>query len=163
MKLKAFIPGKPPTAQGSVNFIARCVGKKVNGRCIPIVQKVKNKGAARWLRVALPMLRARAPAVPFSGPLGVSCLIVLPLQKAKLDLKRDTPRDWAPQRPDRGNVLKIVEDAISDAGWWDDDSLVCETIVHKVRAGKHDVPGVHVTVYKLPPYKQPESRFELRS
>lgn len=163
MRVQAFIPGKAPTSQGSVNFIGRCIGRKIKGRCVPIVQKVTNKGAAGWLKVAAPLLRAHAPAAPLSGPLGISCLIVLPLQKAKRELKRDTPRDWAPQRPDRGNVLKIVEDAITRAGWWDDDGSVCETICHKVRAGKDEAPGIHVTVYDLPEYRQPESRFALRS
>ena len=73
----------------------------------------------------------------FSGPIRLSLTIYMPRPKhhfrANGVLKPTAPR-WHTSKPDRDNVEKAVKDAITHAGIWKDDSLVCDGPTSKVYA-----------------------------
>lgn len=53
-------------------------------------------------------------------------------------------------RPDSDNVAKAVLDAMTDLGWWRDDSQVCELLVTKWYAAAGESPGARIMLEELP-------------
>jgi Holliday junction resolvase RusA-like endonuclease len=64
-------------------------------------------------------------------------------------------RFWPVVRPDRGNMLKLIEDALAKSGWLHDDAQVVDGGVKKIYGG---VPGYLVV---LEPLRQATRETEL--
>lgn len=64
-----------------------------------------------------------------------------------------TRRVWPAKRPDLSKLIRATEDAITDAGLWADDALVCcymQTGKQYVGdPGSMDAPGVAVTIWTM--------------
>jgi Holliday junction resolvase RusA-like endonuclease len=61
---------------------------------------------------------------------------------------KSTPKwvAWKISKPDADNVAKAVMDAMTAAGWWNDDAIVAHLIVYKVYADAPQDPGARVIV-----------------
>lgn len=86
----------------SVNAMYRAYGYRI----------IKTKEATAWTKAAVQRIRSQAGNVRYSGPVEVSVLAYEPA----LDRRRDLD-----------NLSKIVQDSITKAKLWDDDSLVRKT------------------------------------
>ncbi len=82
------------------------------------------------------------------GPLRVSLLFLLPRPKRIVWKTRPMPRIWAAVTPDRDNLEKAVNDALTGI-LWVDDGQVCDGVVQKMYACGDESPGVIVEVVKL--------------
>lgn len=99
-------------------------------------------------------LRPLAPPEPWAGVIGMDVLFVYPVpgrfdaEQRRLALARTIrPTSTGYHHHDRGNVLKLLEDAMQAAGFYTNDSNVCEGPVSKVFG---EVAGYAVTVKVLP-------------
>ena len=63
-------------------------------------------------------------------------------------------------KPDVDNLLKAVMDALTDDGWWHDDSLVCAVVALKSYAAKGKSSGARIQVCLLPEDGSVELRHE---
>jgi len=98
-------------------------------------------------------LRAVAPPEPWRGVMEVSFTIVYPVPRTFTDEQAAEalagtvrPTSTGYHHHDRGNPLKLVEDAMQAAGLYVNDSQVCEGPVRKVFG---PVPGYKVRVEEL--------------
>jgi len=116
-----FVPGVP-RPQGSKRIVG---GVTSRARMVESSgEPLKNwRAAVTWAaREAY-----RGPAIET----GVALTCVFRFPRPKSHLRRDgSLRDAAPrehtQKPDLGKLIRAVEDSLTDAGIWRDDSLVCE-------------------------------------
>lgn len=81
-----------------------------------------------------------APSEPESGPL--SLIITFTFRPGK----RQTQSKYKMTRPDLDNLLKLVQDAMTKCGYWNDDSQVVILSASKCYG---DVPGVYVNIQKV--------------
>jgi Holliday junction resolvase RusA-like endonuclease len=101
------------------------------------------------------LARAAAPERPYDGPVGLDVVVVLPRPAAgsqgfgqelpwgKWQFPGDAPRS-RPSVGDRGNYLKMLEDALVTGGWLVDDVQIVDGRVAK-RWG--DEPGYQVRMF----------------
>lgn len=85
------------------------------------------------------------------GPLQVDMQFRMPRPKKHYlrgVLRKNAPR-WHTKKPDKDNLEKAVMDALTDAGLWKDDSLVCKGDVEKVFADVPEIVGCTVIISKL--------------
>lgn len=84
------------------------------------------------------------PLQPLEGPLRLGVTFVMPIPPSWTQKKRaealagvvlPTPR------PDRGNMLKLIEDALEAAGYYRDDAAICAGPVDKVYGAE---PGYRI-------------------
>ena len=99
-------------------------------------------------------LRPLAPPAPWAGVIGMDVLFVYAVperfddEQRRLALTRVIrPTSTGYHHHDRGNVLKLLEDAMQAAGFYTNDSNVCEGPVSKVFG---EVAGYAITVKVLP-------------
>jgi len=86
-------------------------------------------------------------AMPLRGPLRVCCLFFLPRPKYMQGPNwPGTPLPYD-KVPDRDNLDKVVLDALSNAGMWEDDKQACQGPPEKWYCAAGQRPGVivHVT------------------
>lgn len=79
----------------------------------------KDPVTARWESAFTAASRAYAPPTPLTGPIQFSMLSVKSRPKG---LRGFNGLVWCPKKPDRSNVAKSVEDAMTKAGFWEDDN-----------------------------------------
>jgi Holliday junction resolvase RusA-like endonuclease len=134
-----------PAPQGSKKF----VGTTKTGRGILVESSNKVRPWRMDVKHAAEMaLRAHGSTI--SGPLAVS--MVFTMAKPASAPKRR--RTWPDRMPDLSKLVRSTEDAITDAGLWEDDARVVEyTRLAKVFSGE-DVdslpcPGVRVRIVAL--------------
>lgn len=97
-----------------------------------------------------------AAALPFaaqvSGAAELRLHFALPRPKAhflKAGLRPDAPA-YPIARPDTDNLAKLVMDALTEAGVWPDDCVVCSTHIHKRYADGTTEPGCIIQIDPLP-------------
>lgn len=86
-----------------------------------------------WKTEAAALLRALAPATPLAGPLKVDVAFLATRPKST---------KLARPKPDIDNYLKSLFDALTQAGWWVDDSQV----VHVDARKRWALPGVEGSI-----------------
>lgn len=109
-----------PAPQGSKRFVG--VSKKGRGILLESSAKVKP-----W-RQAVTMAAVEAGA-RVVGPVSVSMTFTLPRPAAA------KKRAHHATKPDLSKLVRSTEDAITDAGVWEDDSRVCRTVAEKLYVG----------------------------
>lgn len=97
------------------------------------------------------------PATPFMGPVRLAVIFVLPVPATAAAWKKIAAlegRVYPWKRPDRGNLLKLFEDALAGPFYLDDAQVVDGNV------GKRygEVPGYWVTIEPLEEAEAPRKR-----
>ena len=137
-----------PAPQGSKRF----VGHAKNGRGIMIESSKRVRPwreAVKW--AALDVMRRDGhytlPGGEFmTGPIRVEMIFTLPKPKSA-----PKSRKLADRKPDLSKLVRSTEDALTDAGVWEDDARIVECIAAKVFPGEHalslPVPGASIRIF----------------
>jgi Holliday junction resolvase RusA-like endonuclease len=128
-----------PGPMGSKRF----VGTSKAGRGILIESSKKVKP---WREAVV--FAAREMGKKISGPVGYSMVFSLPRPKSA-----PKSRIWPDRKPDLSKLIRSTEDALTDAGTWEDDSRVISQGSGKVFAGSGqpdalDVPGCVIRIWR---------------
>ena len=138
MKLEFTIRCNPPKAthQASLRIMKRADGTQFVGK----FAKSKGKAAQNDL---MTMLRPHAPQTSLKGPIACEITWVYPWRKS--ETKRNRAKCLMPcdTRPDCDNLCKMLFDAMTRLGFWDDDSQIFSVGFRKYWG---DVPGIYVTI-----------------
>jgi Holliday junction resolvase RusA-like endonuclease len=104
----------------------------------------KNAKAAEYQRTIKVLAKEYAPTEPFSGPLIVDFVFII-ARPGRLNRKSD-PAGLipCPARPDRDNLQKGTQDALSD--FWIDDGQIYDGRTAKFYAEKDGDPRIIVTI-----------------
>lgn len=94
-----------------------------------------------WYKQVVKETSLNRPEMPLSAALRVEMEFRMPRPKSA----RKT-QFWAIKRPDLDNLAKAVMDAMTEAGWWKDDSLIVVLNTKKYLAHSEEKPGVYVSV-----------------
>lgn len=122
-----------PAPQGS-----KIPGRRKNGG---IYLREANKKLKPWREAV--QKAATAHAGKFTGQRPLTAEYAFYLTKPK------SVRRWLPwTKPDLDKLIRAVNDPLSAAGIWDDDSRVTKIIAAKYYADEENQPGVQVTIYE---------------
>lgn len=91
-----------------------------------------------------------APASPLQGYIRLDVIFVLP--RPQTLMRKSDPAGLIPhnKRPDRTNLLKGTEDALSLAGFWQDDAQIFSGTLEKYYAEKGGEPRIEVRITEIP-------------
>ena len=104
----------------------------------------KNAKAAEYQRTIKVLAKAHRPENPFDGPLVVDFVFIIP-RPARLNRKSDPDGLIpCPARPDRDNLQKGTQDALSD--FWIDDGQIFDGRTAKFYAEKNGDARIIVTI-----------------
>jgi Holliday junction resolvase RusA-like endonuclease len=134
-----FVVYGSPAPQGSKSFKGM-----VNGHAV-MAESSKNVKPWRMdVKAAAEAVRAQHGVQ--AGALFVTMVFTLPKPKSAAK----TRKTWPDRKPDLSKLVRSTEDAITDAGLWDDDARVVHCNAGKVFPGEHldslDAPGVRVRI-----------------
>lgn len=100
---------------------------------------VRNEARRAW--------EASGNTSPWEGPLCVNLTFYFPRPKSHFrsngELKPNAPK-WHTSAPDRDNITKAHDDAITNLGLWGDDRQVCDGRIRKLYADK--TPGCLIEI-----------------
>jgi crossover junction endodeoxyribonuclease RusA len=126
-----------PGPQGS----KRLVGRDGRGRGILVESSARVKPWREAVKHAAIETSQRV-----AGPVAVEMTFTLP--KPKSAPKRR--KTWPSSRPDLSKLVRSTEDALSDAGAWDDDARIVHCVACKVYPGEGpdalDRPGAVIRI-----------------
>jgi Holliday junction resolvase RusA-like endonuclease len=136
-----FIPCNPPksTAQGSSRIMKRRDGSQFVGR-------FANSKATKAKSSLLTLLHPHRPETPLEGPLRLEVEWEYPWRKS--EPKKNKALGFKPcdTRPDVDNLSKMLLDAMTTAGFWNDDGQVAHLSFYKSWSDK---PGIGIRIVKL--------------
>ena len=127
-----------PAPQGSKRHVGRGIMIESSKAVKPWREAVKTAA-----RAAMAEAGATAPAVPGAVYMLIHFYLPCPKKYAK------NPNARPQTKPDLSKLIRATEDALTDAGAWEDDARVVDLIVSKWYAGKvlgWDVPGAEITI-----------------
>lgn len=142
-----------PAPQGSKRFVGVRAGR---GIMVESSAKVKPwREAVKWAayeaRAVHDMARAEGAPVQVPGP--VEAVMVFTMPRPKSAKKGARPS----KKPDLSKLIRSTEDALTDAGVWEDDARVVTCWARKVYPGTHpdalDVPGAVIRISEAEPSK----------
>jgi Holliday junction resolvase RusA-like endonuclease len=87
------------------------------------------------------------PAVPYDVPMRLDVGFYMPRPKAHFrtgknaGILRDDAPVWFTSKPDRDNLLKSVDDALTQIGFWKDDALAVVGTIAKRYCNGREKPG----------------------
>lgn len=122
-----------PAPQGSKNAYRR-------GRKVLLVEA--NEKLKPWREAVTLHARRYTGAHTGAKPLSVRYIFYLPRPKS---VRRPRPH----VKPDLDKLIRAVNDGLSAAGVWDDDSRPVTMIATKLYATEADPPGVTVTIEEI--------------
>lgn len=130
-----------PGPQGSKKF----VGRAKSGRGIMIESSPKVK---IW-REAVKAAAFEAISSTIIGPVHMEIIFTLPKPKSA----SRTKRTWPDRKPDLSKLVRATEDALTDAGVWEDDARIISCRSMKVfpreDADALRVPGAVIRISSL--------------
>ena len=89
------------------------------------------------------------PASPMEGPLCLRATFVMP-RPARLCRRADPAgRVWCDTRPDSTNLVKGLEDLLTDGRFWHDDNQVALQRIARQYAAKGESPCIEVEIETL--------------
>lgn len=135
-----------PAPQGSKRFVGMKGGKGI------MVESSKNvrpwREAVKWAALeARKVVDYRNSC--FTGPLSVQMTFTVPKPKSAPKTRRTFPD----RKPDLSKLVRSTEDALTDAGVWEDDArvVVCRAMKAYPSEGKDalDAPGAVIRIEEL--------------
>jgi crossover junction endodeoxyribonuclease RusA len=128
-----------PGPQGSKRF----VGHAKSGRGIMIESSPKAK---TWREAVKAAAIERLGGYSIAGPVRVEMIFTLPKPKSA----PKTRKTWPDRKPDLSKLVRSTEDALTDAGAWEDDARVVFCASSKVFPGEHPdarhIPGAVIRI-----------------
>lgn len=79
------------------------------------------------------------------GPVALRATFVFPRPKGMIWKKRPMPRAWCAKKPDCDNLVKSLQDSLSEITFGDDASVV-EVTIRKYIGAADERTGVHVEI-----------------
>lgn len=142
-----------PAPQGSKKFVG--VTKSGRGLMVESSKRVKPWRMDVKAEAEKVMAAQTCPGRPLDGPLRVFMVFTVP-KPTSAPKKR---RTWPDRKPDLSKLVRSTEDALTDAGLWEDDARVVEYgRLAKVYPGEDpdslQSPGVRIRVEMVQPAKQ---------
>lgn len=142
-----------PAPQGSKRFVGMKGGR---GMMIESSGKVKPwREAVKWAALEVleddgaPLSLERHCNGAIMGPVSVE--MIFTLQKPKSAPK--TRRTWPDRKPDLSKLVRSTEDALTDAGVWEDDARIVSLRAYKVFPGEGmdalTSPGVVIKIQSV--------------
>lgn len=154
MRIEIFIEGRPRPAGSKRGIpLKRRDGSPVlrpNGAQATVVVDAC-KDSAAWKADVREAFRRQWQGDPLSGPISLAVEFVLARPKkhfrtgSKSHLLRDDAPHWHTTKPDRGKLLRAVEDALTGLAWID-DAQVCAGTVNKCYGSRE---GVSIVLHTL--------------
>lgn len=154
MRIEIFIEGRPRPAGSKRAFALRrrdgsLVTRPGGSPVINVTDDCKDSSA--WKADVREAFRRQWQGDPLSGPVSLSVEFVLARPKAHFrtgkhanELRPDAP-SWHTKKPDRGKLLRAVEDALTGIAWID-DAQVCAGPVSKCYGSREGVSIVLTTL-----------------
>ncbi|MBR2999779.1 MAG: RusA family crossover junction endodeoxyribonuclease [Oscillospiraceae bacterium] len=140
MMIEFFLPMIPPTVTQQEHKVA--VSKK-SGK-IRFYDPPELKAAKIKM---LDSVGRYAPEYPFQGPVQLITKWIWPLDDMPVLNELDPHYYvWKTTKPDTDNLIKMLKDCMTAAGFWKDDALVCSEVTEKFLAFR---PGIYVKVVSL--------------
>lgn len=96
------------------------------------------------VKVAASDAMALVDWVTLSGPSELHVIFFLPRPQSVTASRRQLPT----VPPDLDKLIRAVQDSCTDAGVWEDDSLVCKVTAYKVYDDTRE-PGASITIRSL--------------
>lgn len=130
-----------PKGQPRPRAFARKVGDK-------FVARVHDSGTAEaWKGCVARDSAAHRPDQPLAGPLVLGIDFRMPRPKSLM--RRKDPDGEVPcmTKPDIDNLIKSTADAMTELGWWGDDSQIVKVQASKYYHAKDARPGAEIRVY----------------
>ena len=145
-----FVVEGDPKAQPRARSFAR---KLKDGR---VVARVYDAGTAEaWKTQVAAAAKPHRPATPLTGPVSLQIEFRMKRPKSHYGTGRNANRlkPSAPvfhiSKPDRNNLVKAVEDAMTQLGFWRDDAQVAAGETTKIYTLEGERPGVTIRVLTL--------------
>lgn len=142
-----------PVGQGRISFLGK--GRPAihsnQDRLLPWRELVQHHAESAINNVVQNDITDGVPTwtFPLPGPVGLYAWFTLPKAKSAPKNKLTYPT----KRPDGSHLLRAIEDAMTNAGVWLDDSQLVDEHIGKVYPGEHayalHVPGVMIRVYTI--------------
>lgn len=108
--------------------------------------RVYNPGSAdEWKQCVRVTGALYQPDDPLRGPVSVVIEFVMPRPQR---MRRQGSPEHVPHtsKPDLDNMVKAVLDAMTNSGWWCDDSQVCALSAEKRYTSAGESPGASIAV-----------------
>jgi Holliday junction resolvase RusA-like endonuclease len=118
------VPGIPPKTT------AQQKGACAVGKGVRFFKKGKTKDAERLL---FSLLEPFVPSTPFQGPLRVRIDWNFPWRESDTKAVRLTGKKPHWTKPDLSNLVKMMEDVMTEIGFWEDDGQIFDLRVTKHR------------------------------
>lgn len=135
MRIWIDIPDGPPTWTAQQRRWSVRGGK-------PVTYPDKRAKATKEMLTAL--LAPHAPKTPYSGPVRLDVSLVYPYRKTE-KRKVTEAAQMIPKvtRPDVDNQLKLLQDCMTNLGFWTDDSIITDLHASKYWGAN---PGIEIIV-----------------
>ena len=154
MRIEIFIEGRPRPAGSKRAFALRrrdgSAVTRANGS--PVINVTDDcKDSAAWKADVREAFRRQWQGDPLSGPISLAVEFVLARPKKHFrtgrhaNTLRDDAPHWHTTKPDRGKLLRAVEDALTGIAWID-DAQVCAGTVNKSYGSREGVSIVLTTL-----------------
>lgn len=149
-RIEVFVEGFPA---GMPRPKADARGKLKNGRTFVKIYYPRGSWQ-NWKAAIVLALKPRRPASPITGTISLSIAYQMPRPQSHFGtgrnadlLKSDAP-DRHTGKPDVDNLDKLVMDAITAAGIWQDDNQVCRCYATKIYSRQ---PGARIVIEEVHP------------
>jgi Holliday junction resolvase RusA-like endonuclease len=146
--IEFFVPGMPKPGGSKRAFVNRKTGK-------PIIAE-DCKGNKDWRNTVLFAARDAYQGPPLTGPVRLEIQFRLPRPKGHFgtgrnaDKLKSSARDYPTVKPDTTKLIRALEDALTDAGIWQDDTQVIQQTAEKIYGRQ---PGAMVRIAPMPPLR----------
>lgn len=97
-----------------------------------------------WYKAVYMHARFQRLSARFTGPLRVDLTFYLPRPKSV-----PPERVWCDQKPDKDNATKATYDALTAAGWWQDDKIIVDGFEKKLYETPRQRPGCLIEVSQV--------------
>jgi Holliday junction resolvase RusA-like endonuclease len=139
-----FVSGEP---QPQPRPRARAIPKRVDGKVKWIATIYNPSDADEWREAVKRQGGRHAPASPLDCALGLEADFFMPRPQYLYEKKYPRGPIQFLGAPDTENLIKSTKDAMTEAGFWTNDSRVCSETVRKWYHAVGERPGAIIAVY----------------
>ena len=140
--IEFFMPMVPPTITHQEHKV---MINKRSGR-IQFYDPPELKAARAQLLDSVARYR---PAAPITGPVQLVTKWIWPADQPRMQMMAQLDPDyheWKTTKPDTDNLIKMLKDCMTRAGFWKDDAQVVSEVTEKFLAYR---PGIYIRVAEL--------------